>query len=260
MLQGSLNHLFLGLAQAGLAAVMSLAVMLLARRREIHVERETVVALVRGLAQIIAVGSVLIVLLRGPQWIGGLILALMMVLAAATSARRAKRIPGAFQASLVAIAVGAGLVVAIMVLSGIIARSITALVPVGSMLIAAAMNTNALALDRFRAEVQSHVGEIESALALGASPPAAVARFVQTSYRASLIPPLNNLRTLGIVWIPGLMTGMLLSGSPPLYAAIYQFVVIAMMFAASGVTCLISTTLIRQHAFTPGQQLLLRGS
>jgi putative ABC transport system permease protein len=260
MFPGSLNHILLGLAQAGLAAAMSLVVMLLARRRQIHVEGETVIALVRGLAQVIAVGSVLIVLLKGPQWTSGVILALMMVLAATTSARRAKRIPGAFQASLVAIAIGAGLVVGIMVLSGIIARSITALVPVGSMLIAAAMNANALALDRFRAEVQAHVGEIESALALGAAPETAVSRFVQISYHASLIPPLNNLRTLGIVWIPGLMTGMLLSGSPPLYAAIYQFVVIAMMFAASGLTCLISTTLIRQHAFTPGQQLLLRGN
>jgi putative ABC transport system permease protein len=260
MLQGSLNHLLLGLAQAGLAVAVSLVVMLLARRREIHVERETVIALTRGLAQIIAVGSVLIVLLRGPQWTSGAILALMIVLAAATSARRAKRIPGAFQASLVAIAIGAGSVVSIMVACGIIARSITALVPVGSMLIAAAMNTNALALDRFRSETQSHVGEIESALALGAVPEAAITRFVQISYGASLIPPLNNLRTLGIVWIPGLMTGMLLSGSPPLYAAIYQFVVIAMMFAASGLTCLISTTLIRRHAFTAGQQLLLRGN
>lgn len=260
MLNGNLsNHLLLGLAQAGLAAVMVIAAMLLARRRQIHVERETLIALLRGLSQVIAVGFVFIVLLRGPRWTSGVILALMIVVAAATSARRAKSIPGAFQTSLCAIAVGAGLIIAIMVLSGVIEHTITALVPVGSMLIAAAMNSNALALDRFRAEVESHVGEIESALALGASPPAAVARFVQISYRASLIPPLNNLRTLGIVWIPGLMTGMLLSGSPPLYAAVYQFVVIAMMFAASGLTCLISTGLIRGHAFTPAQQLRLRG-
>ncbi len=198
MLNGNLsNHFLLGLAQAGLAAVMVIAAMLLARRRQIHVERETLIALLRGLAQVIAVGFVFIVLLRGPRWTSGIILACMMVVAAMTSARRAKSIPGAFQTSLCAIAVGAGLIIVVMVLSGVIARTITALVPVGSMLIASAMNSNALALDRFRAEVESHVGEIEAALALGASPAAAVARYVQISYRASLIPPLNNLRYLG---------------------------------------------------------------
>ena len=260
MLNGNLSqHLRLGLEQAGLAVLVVLVTMLLVRRRQIHVERETVTALARGLGQVIAVGFVFILLLRGPLWTTGIILAAMIVVAAWTSARRAKSIPGAFQTSLCAIAAGAGLIIAIMAASRIIAHTITALIPVGSMLIASAMNSNALALDRFRAEVESHVGEIESALALGAAPAAAVARFVQISFRASLIPPLNNLRTLGIVWIPGLMTGMLLSGSPPLYAAIYQFVVIAMMFAASSLTCLISTGLIRAHAFTPAQQLRLRG-
>ncbi len=259
MLNGSFSHsLFLGLAQAGLAAAMVIAAMLLARRRQIHVERETLIALLRGLAQVVAAGSVLVVLLHGPRWTGGTILLLMMVVAAATSARRARSIPGAFQTSLCAIAAGAGLVIAIMVLTGVVAPAITTLVPVGSMLIAGAMNSNALALERFRAEVESHVGEIEAALALGASPSAAVARLVRISYQSSLIPPLNNLRTLGIVWIPGLMTGMLLSGASPLYAAVYQFVVIAMMFAASGLTCLISTGLIRTRVFTPAQQLLLR--
>jgi putative ABC transport system permease protein len=247
-----------GLAQAGVAAAAAIAVMLLARTRRIHVERETIIALVRGLAQIVIVGSILSVLLRGPRWTSVFILALMMVAAAATSARRAKRIPGAFAASLYGIASGAGLVIALMTLTGTLDTAITTMVPVGSMLIANAMNANALALDRFRSEVQAHVGHVESALALGAAPEEAVAPYLQDSYQASLIPAIDNLRSLGIVWIPGLMAGMVLSGSPPLYAAIYQFVVLAMIFASSGVACLISTTLIRARAFSPAEQLILR--
>ena len=48
---------------------------LLARRRQIHYESEVALALVRGLIQIIAVGSVLVLLLRGPRWTSGLVLA-----------------------------------------------------------------------------------------------------------------------------------------------------------------------------------------
>ena len=258
-----LNRLFrdqlqLGFAQALAAAIMAYLVVLLARRRKIHLESETAVALVRGLAQIIAVGSVLVLLLRAPRWSGAFLLAGMIAAAGATSAKRAKGLPGAFAVSTYSIACGAGSVVAIMTWLGVIDTAITALIPIGSMLIANAMNTNGLALNRFRSEVLAHAGEIETALSLGADPRESVRPYVQASFEASLIPAIDSLRSLGIVWIPGLMAGMLLSGSRPIYAAVYQFVVLAMIFAASGLTSLVSTLLIRTHAFTAAEQLLLR--
>ncbi|HMK28550.1 MAG TPA: ABC transporter permease, partial [Terriglobales bacterium] len=82
--------------------------------------------------------------------------------------------------------------------------------------------------------------------------------YTQASYQASLIPAIDNMRSLGIVWVPGLMAGMVLSGASPMYAAVYQFVVLAMILAASGITSLISTTLIRAHAFSPEEQLVLQ--
>jgi putative ABC transport system permease protein len=54
------------------------------------------------------------------------------------------------------------------------------------------------------------------------------------------------------------MAGMLLSGARPVYAAIYQFVVLAMIFAGSGLTSLISTMLIRGRVFSKAEQLLLQ--
>ncbi len=250
----------LGLAQAAIASVLALAVVLLARRRNIHLESDTSIALLRGLVQIVIVGSVLTLLLKAPRWSSVFLLAGMLVTAGSISARRAKNIPGARKVSTLAIAAGAGSVTAIMTWAGVIDTAITSLIPVGSMIIANAMNTNGLALNRFRSEVLSHAGEIETALALGAAPPDTVARYAESSIHASLIPAIDNLRSLGIVWIPGLMTGMLLSGSDPLYAAIYQFVVIAMILASSGLTSLLSTLMIRSHAFSPAEQLVLKGA
>ena len=85
-----------------------------------------------------------------------------------------------------------------------------------------------------------------------------VSPYVQASFEASLIPAIYSIRSLGIVWIPGLMAGMLLSGAKPVYAAIYQFVVLAMIFTASGLTALASTVLIRGRVFSPAEQLLLQ--
>jgi putative ABC transport system permease protein len=254
------DQLQLGLAQSAAAALLAFAVVLLARWRKVHFEGEAAVALLRGLLQIIAVGSVLVVLLRGPRWTGVFLLSAMILAAGAISTKRAKGIPGAYLVSSYSIACGAGSVIAIMTWLGVIDTAITSLIPVGSMLIANAMNTNGLALNRFRSDVLAHVGEIEAALALGANPKQSIAPYVQASFETSLIPAIDSLRSLGIVWIPGLMAGMLLSGSRPIYAAIYQFVVMAMIFAASGLTSLISTTLIRRHVFTSADQLRLRSS
>ena len=257
-----LKHLFhsqtsLGFAQAAVSAVLAMAIGLVARKRDIHVEWETAIALVRGLAQIVAVGFILVLMLKGPQWTSAFMLSAMIIAAGATSARRAKKIPGTFEVSFWSILIGSGSVIALMTWAGVIDGAITSIVPVGSMIIANSMNTSALALERFRSEVESHVGEIESALALGATAEVSVSPEVQRSFSASLIPSLNNLRSLGLVWIPGLMAGMVLSGSSPLYAAIYQFVVIAMIFGSAGLTSLICTSLVRKRIFTPAQQLAI---
>ena len=252
------NQLYLGLAQAFITAVAAMLVVLLARKRGIHLEGEAVIAMARGIVQIIAVGSILLLLLRAPRWTSGFLLAGMIIAAGGISGRRAKGIPDAFRVSAVSIAFGAGSVIALMTWLGVIDTAITALVPVGSMLIANSMNTNGLALNRFRADVLAHVGEIETALALGAEARDSVSPYVQASFEASLIPAIDSVRSLGIVWIPGLMAGMLLSGVRPVYAAIYQFVVLAMILAASGLTSLVSTLLIRDRIFTPAQQLSLQ--
>jgi len=176
------NQLQLGLAQALSAAVAAYVVVPLARRRKIHLENEAAVAMVRGLVQIVAVGSVLIVLLQAPRWSGAFLLAAMVLAAGATSAKRAKGIPGSFQVSTYAIACGAGSVIVLMTWLGVIDTAITAFIPVGSMLIANAMNTNSLALNRFRSEVVAHAGEIETALALGADSRQSIAPYVQASF------------------------------------------------------------------------------
>lgn len=258
-----LQHLFhsqlaLGLSQAAVAAFAALVVVLLACRHNIHLERETVIALARGLVQIVIIGFVLVVLIKGPRWTGIILLAGMIAAAGATSTRRAKGIPQAFQISFYSIACGAGSIIAIMTWAGVIETKITSLIPVGSMLIANAMNTNGLALNRFRADVLAHAGEIETALALGANPAQSVAVYSQSTFEASLIPAIDSLRSLGIVWIPGLMAGMLLSRARPLYSAIYQFVVLSMILAASGLTALVSTVLMRTHVFSAHEQLILQ--
>jgi putative ABC transport system permease protein len=250
--------LVLGTAQAVAATLLALLVLLLARSQGVHLERETVVALARGLVQVVAIGSILLLLLNGPLWVSVPVLLAMIGIGASIAASRTKEIPGAFWTAMVGIGLGAGAVIAGMTLLGAIDPRPSSLIPVGSMVVASAMNASTLALDRFRSEVEAHTGQIEAALSLGAEANETVTPYVQAAAQASLIPAINSLSSLGIVWIPGLMAGMILAGSDPVYAAVYQFVVIAMLFAASGLTSIVCTRLVRGRAFSPAQQLMLR--
>jgi UDP-glucose/iron transport system permease protein len=65
------------------------------------------------------------------------------------------------------------------------------------------------------------------------------------------------LKSLGFVWIPGVMAGMLVSAASPVYAGIFQFIVVAMILVASGMAGLIATVLMRMRAFSPADQLML---
>ena len=65
------------------------------------------------------------------------------------------------------------------------------------------------------------------------------------------------LKSLGLVWIPGVMAGMMVSGASQIYAGIYQFIIVAMILAASGITGLVVTLLIRTRVFSPAAQLIL---
>ena len=250
--------LSLGVAQAAAAALLAILAMWAARTQRIHLERETLIALARGIVQIAAVGSILVFVFRGPMWTGAIVLAIMMAVAALISARRSRELPGAYNVAFISIVLGAGTVIATMTSLGVIAPTLTSLIPIGSMIIASTMNASALALERFKAELLAHVGQIEAGLALGAAPGAAVGPYLQAAVTASLIPQINSLRSLGIVWIPGLMAGMVLSGTDTLYAAVYQFVVIAMIFGASSVTSVTAALLVRPRVFTAADQLILR--
>ena len=252
------SDVVMGMAQAAAAIALCLAVVVLCRRFAVHVERETALSLARGLVQMVAVGMVLAVLLHGSLLIGVLILLAMTFAAAVTASRRAPDIKGSLLLSFYAIAAGGGVVIVAMLATKTLTSDVEVLVPVGSMIIANAMNACAQSMERFRADVTAHVGQIEAGLTLGAEPAVTVAPYVQSAVYASLLPRLDMLKSLGFVWIPGVMAGMLVSGASPVYAGIFQFIVVAMILAASGIAGLVATLLMRARAFSGGAQLMLR--
>jgi putative ABC transport system permease protein len=244
-----------GLLQVGAAVVIALAVLGVSRLRGLALEQELSIALVRGFVQIFIMGSLIGFLLTVQFFWSWLILVGMIGGATWISKNRGEGLPGVIRVSFLSISFGAGSVIVLMTLTGAIEPAVRNIVPVGSMIIANTMKINSLSLDRVQGEVQANREEIEAGLALGASPAAVMTQYIQTGVRAALIPTIDSLKSLGWVWIPGIMTGMILSGEHPLYAALYQFAIMSMIFAAGGLTSMTSSILVGEQLFTDADQL-----
>lgn len=252
------NQILLGAAQAAMTMVVALLVVLLTVRLKLGLRDEILIALVRGVVQIVAIGFLLTLIFSAHLWIAVPVILVMITAASVMTIRRTQNIHNALWISFLGITCGSGLVIAVMTFLGVIEQDLTSIIPIGSMMVYGAMNTNALMMERFRSELASHAGQIEAGLALGAPPDRVVQPYARRAVTAALTPNINGLQSLGIVWIPGAMAGMVLSGQNPAYAGFYQFVVSGSIFVTAAITVLITIVLLRKQVFSKADQLLIR--
>lgn len=157
-------------------------------------------------------------------------LAVMAVVATATSARRTKTGRRGIWVAL-AILVGTVPALGLLLALGLLPVKGIALIPVGGILIGGAMTATTLSSRRTLDTLRDRHGEYEAALALGFLEPAAVRLLVRQPAAEALLPPLDQTRTVGLVTLPGAFVGMLLGGAPVWQAGALQIVVLLALLA-----------------------------
>ncbi|MEP0886582.1 iron export ABC transporter permease subunit FetB [Trichocoleus sp. ST-U3] len=131
------------------------------------------------------------------------------------------------------------------------------LIPLAGIVLGNAMNGAAIAGERLVSTISSSRLEIETHLSLGATPQQAVATYRKDAIRAGLIPTLNQMMVVGVVTLPGIITGQLLSGIDPLNAASYQILIMFMLAFANLVTTVLVTQGLCRQFFNTQAQLQL---
>ena len=131
-------------------------------------------------------------------------------------------------------------------------------IPLAGMLIGNSMNAVAISLDRLLGELRKRCQEVEMMLCLGADYQEASKDMVRTAMRAGMIPSINSMMAVGVVFIPGMMTGQILAGADPVLAIRYQIVVMIMLVGSTAIVSLLAVLLVRRLCFGPGHQLVLR--
>lgn len=130
-------------------------------------------------------------------------------------------------------------------------------IPIGGMIAGNSMSALAISLDRYFSDIKTKRSEVEMRLCLGASAKESISSIFRSSLQAGMIPSINNMMGAGLVSIPGMMTGQILSGISPTSAVKYQIMVMLMLVASTAIASFIVLTWIRKRSFGKGDNLLI---
>jgi putative ABC transport system permease protein len=183
-------------------------------------------ALSRMLVQLLLVGYFLNYLFAGANaWIVVLLLMLMVLFSSwiALGNIKEQRLP-LLKRTMLSVAIGGG-VTLVVITQGVLTLQpwyqVQTMIPLAGMIFANCMNSVSLSAERFYAELSREADYIQAR---------------KTAFQAAMIPNINALFAVGLISLPGMMTGQILSSTSPFIAARYQIVVMCMVFASAGIS------------------------
>jgi len=188
--------------------------------------KTTLAAIARMIIQLVLIGYVLTGIFASEQ--AAVILLVLTIMLIASSWIALRSVPGRRRALLSRALLSTFIVnsIILMIVTQLVLASKpwfspAVVIPLAGMIFASGMNAISLFAERFYAELENGFDD-------------QTAR--NTAYQATLIPTINSLFAVGLVSLPGMMTGQILSGVSPLIAVRYQIMVMLMLFASSGLT------------------------
>ena len=245
----------ISLPEVGLALVLVGVAMAVSRYRHADLERDILVATVRSFAQLVAIGLVLDYVFAGSAGLTPVVLAVMVGTATFPSAGRARRVPAARTIALVSLLVSTGATLGVLLVAGIVPPVPRAVIPLGSMVISNAMVTTSLVMARLRDDLAGARREVEARLSLGLTAGEAAGPWQRAALRSGMLPIVDSTKVVGLVALPGAMTGMLLAGASPTAAIRLQLVVMYMLVGGNAFAALVAARLTLGRLFTADHQL-----
>lgn len=224
----------------------------------LRLERQLLWATVRALVQLLLVGAALAIVIdpdRPLAWSWAWIVA-MVGYAGVVVRRRAPEVPGIIP--LAAAAFGATAAVTLGILFGlqIFPLEGRTLVPLGGLMIGNSMNACVLAARRVVEQLRDQRDEVEARLALGQPSGQAARPYLAQAVRTALVPQIETTKAVGLVFLPGAMTGLILAGVDPVDAVLVQAVVMFVVLGSVATTTTVVSLGLVRRLFTHDHRLL----
>lgn len=238
------------------SAVLVVVAIALAARQRLGLTREIVVAALRAAGQLAAVGAILLAVFTHAGLLGAFgWVVLMVTVAAAVAGRRGHGLPSGYLAAALGVAVATAATLAALLATGVIIPQARVVVPVGGMIVSGAMQATGVALRRLREETETARPAVEARLCLGMPAREAFAPHRRGILRTALQPAVDATNVVGVISLPGAMTGLILAGVDPLTAIRYQIVVMYMLLAATTIAAVVATWTAEKALFDNAHRL-----
>ena len=247
-----------------LAALLVLAVGALSMVLRLGLERSLAVGALRTTVQLLAVGLVLRAVFANadPLWLALMATVMLLVAGREVMARQRRRFAGPWGYGLGTLAMLASSFSITLVALTVIVRvepwyTPQYAVPLLGMLLGNTMSGIALGLDRLTQGAWERRGAIEAHLTLGHRASVAIADLRREAARTGMIPIINAMAAAGIVSLPGMMTGQILAGAPPVEAVKYQILIMFLITAGTGFGTVVAVWLGARRLFDDRERLRL---
>jgi len=239
-----------------IASSLVLVAMLFSASQKLRLERDILWSVIRAVVQLILVGYVLEAVFGMDNPLFTTLLVLFMAVNAAVNTRkRGIGIHQVFLVSFVSIVTGTALTLIILVVSGAIRYVPNQIIPVSGMVVNNAMVAIGLCYRQILADFRTRREDIETKLSLGADVLPSAIEIVRDSIRTGMLPTIDSAKTLGIVSLPGMMTGLILAGTPPVMAIRYQIMVTFMLLSTTAIASFLACFLSYRSFFNAYKQL-----
>lgn len=246
----------------GLTALLLVIPIIISYKEGLHIIKDLIVATLRAVVQLIILGFLLHYIFKiNDKWL--LILCVLVIIINAswnTISRASPVMHHVFWISFLAIFIGTALPLAGTIATGAIQFTANEVIPIGGTLANNGLIAINLAYQNLdRAFVQDGTN-IESKLSLAATPKLASKGAIRESIRLAIVPTIDSVKTYGLVSIPGMMTGLIIGGVPPLQAIKFQLLVVFIHTTATIMSALIATYLSYGQFFNARHQLVARNT
>lgn len=225
--------------------------------QRIGLEKDIIIGTIRAAVQLIIVGYVLHFIFQLKSWILIiLMLAIMITVATLNARKKGKGLPGVGWRIAVAITSTEILTMGLLVGLKIIHSTPQYIIPISGMIIGNGMVVSGLFFNRLKSEMETRREEINVYLALGATSKQAVSNVMQSTVKASMLPTIDGMKTVGLVQLPGMMTGMIVAGANPIVAVRYQILIMYSFTSAAAITAILLGVLTHGLLFTKAHQVI----
>lgn len=239
-----------------MASVLVLIALGFSYWQQLKLEKEIIIGVIRAIIQLVIVGYLLDYIFgyNHPIFTTGLVF-IMIINASYNAAKRGKVIKNGWLLSFVAITIGAGTTLLVLVLSGALDYVPNQIVPVSGMIVGNSMVALGLTYRTMVADYKGKREEVETKLSLGADILPASIEIIRNSIKTGMQPTIDSAKTLGIVSLPGMMTGLILAGASPIEAIKYQIMVTFMLLSTTSISSFVAAYLAYRGFFNERKQV-----